>query len=508
MKRILVVFVTVLLSLPSFAQSSFPNNQLILFMSPESTPQDLSDLLADMNMQIIKGPSPNLGAMLIQLNYDPGNNNGNSYGPINGEKEKANAKASVTGVGFNYDLSSTAEEHSDFNSMAMAECYDIMDPKNNPNGGNPIVTAIFDTGISKIANTGSIGFFDPLDVGMDFINNSKFPTDRNGHGSHISSIVMNNLDNKNGAVQLKAYKTHDKSGQGSLYDIISAIDYAITDGIDIINMSFGYYVEDEHGVEPKAPLRWALMKAVEQSNILFIASAGNDDNNNDFNFEPNEISAFPASFSLPNIISVASANCQKAKSDFSNYGPISVDVFAPGENIIGKDQHWQPLTMDGTSQAAAFVTKLATYLGTHQGDFDWFKTKCAILNGVTSYQQQTGYVLTDGYINTNAALTHLLYEDCNDSSYRMTEEETKLEPIVMKYLTGLEKPSFEISSMKDQKSTILLTNSSGQIIYRGELNLYEGQHTYELELPQSTATGLYFFNLSTTEATQTLKFVR
>ena len=112
----------------------------------------------------------------------------------------------------------------------------------------------------------------------------------------------------------------DADGYGTVADEISAIDYAIANGAHIINASFGSSIYSQFE-------RDAISNA-NTAGILFVAAAGNDSLNNDAS------PFYPASYDLDNIISVAATDQDDNLSLFSNYGPASVDVGAPGENIF------------------------------------------------------------------------------------------------------------------------------------------------------------------------------
>ncbi len=507
MKKVLVFIIALFFVLPVFSQSQIADNELILFMDPGATPADLIDLLEDINMEVVEGPTPNLGALLVRFPKDfvmP--TGGNPLGPVTGRKIEAQTNPDTDGVSFNYVLANNQPLPS-----SAERCTDILDPTTQPNGGNSVVTAIFDTGISPYARTQATSHFVPSDMGYNAIKPVFFPRDGNGHGTHIASILMDNLENANGAIQIKAYKTHGSRGSGSLFDVIKALDYAVTDGVDIINMSFVYNEESQHGVEPKNAFKTALERAFAISEMLIVTAAGNDDQDNDFTDQLTGLSAFPASFDYPYILSVASSNCTIEKSTFSNYGVNSVDVYAPGENIEGRNHRWNPVTMDGTSQATAFVTKLATYLGSHQASFSWEATKCAILNSTTPINTQPAYTLTNGYINSVAALDYLHNNSgtCEDATYWEEEatEETNLQKTVT-YLSNSAIPTFEITVDKEEEALISIININGQILVNEQVQLTKGHNIYTCDFPKTGSIGLYFMMIQTKDGKQTLKFIK
>lgn len=114
---------------------------------------------------------------------------------------------------------------------------------------------------------------------------------------------------------------------GDLAAAIQAIQYAGDNGARISNNSWGY-------IGPPDP---ALRDAIEASGMLFVASAGNERINNDTGldeFGGVKIRAFPASYNLPNVLSVAAVNNRGELARFSNFGRETVDVSAPGVNVL------------------------------------------------------------------------------------------------------------------------------------------------------------------------------
>lgn len=507
MKKFLFFILTSFFVLPVFSQSSIPNDELILFMTPGYTETDLNDLMDELEMEVVEGPTANLDALLVKFIERPViPAGGNPIGPITGGKQTASTKSKVVGVGFNYFVLNAPTNHNSTGDCSA----DILDSATQLNGGNSILTGIFDTGISDRARTQAVSYFDPANMGYNFINDIPHPRDRNGHGSHIASIIMSNLENENSAIQLKAYKTHNSNGTGNLFDVIKALDMAITDEVDIINMSFVYMEEKNHGTERKNPFKIAMHRAFDLSEMLIVAAAGNENLDNDFVNQLSGISAFPASFNNDNIISVASSNCALDKSSFSNFGVSSVDVFAPGENILGVNQYWNPITISGTSQATAFVTKLATYLGSHQQTFNWKTVKCAILNS-TDPMNTTGYTLTEGLINSAAALDFLVNNpnNCDDATYHeKIENKEILSQPSLTFLTNNDIPTFEIVMEKEESATVSIVNINGQILVNEPVQLAKGRNIYTSDFPKTGSIGLYFIMIQTKDGKQTLKFIK
>jgi subtilisin family serine protease len=172
------------------------------------------------------------------------------------------------------------------------------------------------------------GFVDDVH-GWDFYHddNSVFdPLDLDEHGTHVAGTIAASLEgalttNKGVVgvapnVKILPIKFLGPDG-GTTADAIAAIEYAKSLGIKITNNSWAGGEYD--------PL---LEEAITNCNCLFVAAAGNDGMNTD------ESPIYPAGFESSNIISVAAINNQGTLAYFSNYGYNSVDVAAPGVDIL------------------------------------------------------------------------------------------------------------------------------------------------------------------------------
>ncbi len=238
------------------------------------------------------------------------------------------------------------------------------------------------------------GYIDDI-YGWDFANNDNNPFDGLGHGTHIAGIVAAEGNNGVSAVigpyaagtsgvlwngRLMALKAIGDDGYGELADAIDALEYAVAKGARISNNSWGYYYDDttnpgEPGYELKHDaLREAIANAQEY-NHLFITSAGNGDwLGTPLNTDLPENAHYPSVFALDNIISVAATDCNDNLAYFSNYGLESVDLAAPGVQIMSThvydgmvDYAW----FDGTSVATPHVTGVVAMVTQQHPDPDW-----------------------------------------------------------------------------------------------------------------------------------------
>ncbi len=280
-------------------------------------------------------------------------------------------------------------------------------------GNSDIVIAVVDTGVdyshpdlsdNMWSNTGETpnngidddgnGYVDDV-RGWDFFGNDKNPMDLHGHGTHVAGIAAAEGDNAIGitgvcwTARIMPLRFLDADGYGTVADEISAIDYAIANGAHIISASFGSvtYSQSEYN---------AISRANSQG-ILFIAAAGNDSLNNDTS------PFYPASYNLPNIISVAATDQDDNLSRFSNYGPATVDVGAPGVNIYSTSLGIGYRYMHGTSVATPHVAGLAALIWGYNSTLTHMEIKDIILNGVDIKPTLSRKTFTGGRINASNA---------------------------------------------------------------------------------------------------------
>ncbi|AOY76010.1 Kelch repeat-containing protein [Clostridium formicaceticum] len=255
--------------------------------------------------------------------------------------------------------------------------------------GEEIIVAVLDTGIDithedladniwiNIEETASRmdddenGYIDDI-YGWNFSDNnnqvhSKDLAFDEWHGTHIAGIIAAVGGNENGIVgvapkakimPLKVFK----NGSAYTSDIINAIEYAEAMGAKIVNCSWGSTKENI-----------ALKEVMEKSNILFVVAAGNS------SIDLDNTPVYPASFQMPNIITVASINKNGHLSPFSNYGKNTVHVTAPGEEIFSTKPNNDYADSSGTSMAAAFVSGKAALIYANNNSLSPIEVKETII---------------------------------------------------------------------------------------------------------------------------------
>ena len=195
------------------------------------------------------------------------------------------------------------------------------------------------------------GYVDDV-YGIDTADHDVVPMDDMGHGTHTSGIVAAVAGNGAGVsgiapgVKIMALKFLDHRGWGTDAQAVECIDYVIHQkqaGVNVvaINASWG-------GTPGDRVLHDAIARA-GQAGIVFCAAAGNDGVNAD------EHPMYPAAFDCPNIISVAATGTSDHLASFSNYGDCSVDIGAPGVDIMSTLPGGRYAEWSGTSMATPFV---------------------------------------------------------------------------------------------------------------------------------------------------------
>jgi subtilisin len=170
--------------------------------------------------------------------------------------------------------------------------------------------------------------------------------DDNGHGTHVAGIVgarRNGLGVVGVApeVSLYAAKVLNKNGMGYASDVIAGINWAVNNGMDVVNMSLGQSVGTD-------ALKAACDAAVS-AGVVLVASAGNE---GDGNPDTNEVS-YPAAYE--SVIAVGATDSNDNAPRWSSSGP-AVELAAPGVNIRSTWKGGGYATLSGTSMAAPHVT--------------------------------------------------------------------------------------------------------------------------------------------------------
>jgi hypothetical protein len=285
-------------------------------------------------------------------------------------------------------------------------------------GSNSVTVAVIDTGIDGshpdltsqmwvnagencsgcrtdgIDNDGN-GYIDDW-RGWDWVNGDNNPADDHGHGTHVAGTIGAAGNNGTGVtgvnwqVRLLPLKFLSAAGSGSTADAVSAVLYAADKGVDVLNNSWG---DDEYS----QALADAIAVADDRGS-LFVAASGNSGMDND------AMPTYPASYELPNVISVAATEHRDGLAWFSNIGRRSVDLGAPGLNIYSTWPGGSYQFSTGTSMAAPHVSGAAALVKAAFPGASELGIKSLLFNSVDPNATLAGRTSTGGRLNVASAV--------------------------------------------------------------------------------------------------------
>ncbi|MCL2321915.1 MAG: S8 family serine peptidase [Oscillospiraceae bacterium] len=238
------------------------------------------------------------------------------------------------------------------------------------------------------------GYIDDT-IGWNFNNDNNNPMDGFNHGTHVAGIISGDENQSMSGVApnvrlmpLKIFANN--GGLSDYYTIITAIEYAHEHGASIVNMSFG-----SRGMSQSL---YDVMNRYKD--MLFVTAAGNNGSDIDVT------EFFPASFDLPNSISVASIDQNGDISNFSNYGIIQVDVAAPGKEIYSTLPNNKLGYMSGTSMAAPYVSGVAALIKSDNMKLDPTQIKQIIMSSSKPLPSLEEKIKSGGLVDAGSALAN------------------------------------------------------------------------------------------------------
>ena len=232
--------------------------------------------------------------------------------------------------------------------------------------------------------------------GIDAIDNSGDPMDDDGHGTHASGSIAAVGNNGIGVTgvcwncRIMALRFLSKDGGGSISNEVECIQYAVNHGVKIISCSFGEY--DFSQSEKNA------IDAARNSGVLFIFAVGNDGENNETKTH------YPSGYDSENIIAVGVSDRFDRLVSWSDYGITTVDIAAPGDDILSTVLNNGYQVESGSSMATPHVTGLAALLKSYNQSLTWLDIKNLILNNGDKIPTAEGKLVTGSRINAYKAL--------------------------------------------------------------------------------------------------------
>ena len=272
-----------------------------------------------------------------------------------------------------------------------------------------VIVAVIDTGIDyshpdlqgnlwtnpgEIPNNGmdddGNGYVDDI-YGWDFCNQDNDPMDGHRHGTHVAGTIAAATNNGKQVAgvswqtQLMALKFLSDGGWGSVADAIDAVAYCAAMEVPISNNSWG-------GGGHSQALKDVIEQAGEKGH-LFCAAAGNSANDND------KRAFYPASYDCSNILSVAASNKEDKLAYFSCYGKTSVDLAAPGVNILNLSINGGTTSLSGTSMASPHVAGAAALLLGQNPSAGHQEIKNTLINTVDPIESFRDKMVAGGRLN-------------------------------------------------------------------------------------------------------------
>jgi subtilisin family serine protease len=284
-----------------------------------------------------------------------------------------------------------------------------------------------DKSINGIDDDGN-GFVDDL-IGWDFVSNDNKPYDfavnpidllgggNPGHGTHCAGNVAAVADNAVGvtgvapSAKIMGLRFISEKGTGDTAGAVKSINYAVKMGAKILNNSWGSEGEDPKETEANKALRDTITNAMTQG-VLFVAAAGNGHSGVGYDNDTDPKPAYPASYDIDNIVSVAALDKQDNLGGFSNWGKRSVDIGAPGvvvfsttigskfsDVVLDLPQYGILVTWDGTSMAAPHVAGAAALFWAKHPNATWRDVKNALLSSAKPVAALTDKSVSGGKLN-------------------------------------------------------------------------------------------------------------
>jgi thermitase len=280
---------------------------------------------------------------------------------------------------------------------------------NKTTGSSSVTVAVVDTGVAydhvdlapnMWTNPGESGGGKPTNGidddgnglvddsrGWDYVSDDNDPRDLNGHGTHVAGTIGARGNDGQGVagvswrVGLMPVRVLDESGSGTAADVAAGFAYAGAKGADVVNASLG-------GGGFSQTMLDAINGAPE---TLFVVAAGNNGDDNDLT------PTYPCNYTSPNLVCVAATTESDGVAWFSNVGENSVDLGAPGTNILSA----QPGT---TVFSEGFENAISSTWATGGTNNTWARTTEAARSGNFSLTDSPGA----NYLNNTNSFARMI----------------------------------------------------------------------------------------------------
>ena len=261
--------------------------------------------------------------------------------------------------------------------------------------GSGIKVAVLDSGVANDNPD-----INPKVVARANFTNGETGDDNYGHGTHVAGIVAASHNTVGVAgtcpgCTILDGKVLNDSGIGSSSSLASGINWAVSNGAKVINMSLG--------VRASRTLETAVNNAWSQG-VVLVAAAGNGGN---------QTKIYPGAY--PNVIAVAATDNNDAKASFSTYGASWVDIAAPGVNVYSTfpnhsfalqsqyNRSWGYDVGNGTSMSSPIVAATVALAWSVQPAAPNATIRLKVESSADAISG-TGTYWANGRVNTNSAV--------------------------------------------------------------------------------------------------------
>ncbi|MCW3491152.1 S8 family serine peptidase [Dethiobacter alkaliphilus] len=273
--------------------------------------------------------------------------------------------------------------------------------------GSGATIAVLDTGIGPHADLPA-----PLKATNTIDNSGNL--DAHGHGSHVAGtiVALNNSIGVVGAapqVDLYSAKVLADNGTGTAASVAAGIEWAVEQGADIINMSFGSATGSQ-------TIEKASLAAYDQG-VLLVAAAGNSGNSNG----TGDSVTYPAKY--PSVIAVAAIDSTNQRANFSSTGS-AVELAAPGVDVLSASTMNRYAYANGTSMASSHVAGVAALVLAINPNLSNVEIRSILQEtaqdlGLSSTLQGHGLVRADLAVALSESTEPFIFDDFD---YTYTEE--------------------------------------------------------------------------------------
>ena len=282
-------------------------------------------------------------------------------------------------------------------------------------GSQKVVVAVLDSGVDYThtdlatniwVRPANVQPYDDADLGTiqdlhgyNALGNDSDPMDDNGHGTHCAGIIGAEGGNDigitgvNWKIEIMPLKFMNAGGFGTTKDAIEAINYVIDRKQKGVNVRI---ISASWGSTQKSRALEAVIRKAYDEGILFVAASGNASTNND------RSPHYPSSYN--NVVSVAALDRNDRLASFSNYGVKSVQIAAPGKDILSTWPGDAYEEHSGTSMATPVVAGVAALIVAKNPRISVDDLRGKVLSSVDQLDSLKGKVATGGRINAAKAV--------------------------------------------------------------------------------------------------------